>query len=257
VEGNYICKAFSCIVEPNCKVTWKLGVDSHEELIKMAGVKDDTTDPSKMAFARVEITPVNGNYLFPDEWTLKIDEQIKPVWWTGKHEGAAYSAHRKWITKLNKIVVKKKIVNPFKLIPPTSITTRHIGILREWDSIRDSVRDSVRDSIGESVWGSVWDSIWDSVRDSVGDSIRDSIEDSVWDSVKDSVWDSVGAYIGSFFRPSKWKYVKHLKGKYPFRSAALLWNMGLVPSFDGKVWRLHGHEDTRVVFEIKAKDLRK
>ena len=52
-----------------------------------------------------------------------------------------------------------------------------------------------------------------------------------WASVGDSVGDSVWAYISSFF---------DIKYKYDFSSCVELWEKGLVPSFDGKIWRLHG-----------------
>ena len=71
-----------------------------------------------------------------------------------------------------------------------------------------------------------------------------------WDSVGDSVWDSVGAYIGSFFPGIKtWKYIDHKLGQYPFQPAVDLWKMGLVPSFDGKTWRLHGGEKGKILWE--------
>jgi len=40
-------------------------------------------------------------------------------------------------------------------------------------------------------------------------------------------------------------------------SLVKLWEMGLVPSFDGKVWRLHGGKNAKVLFEISRKELRK
>jgi len=100
-------------------------------------------------------------------------------------------------------------------------------LLKEWDSVR----------------ASVWDSVWASVRDSVGDSVWDSVGDSVgysvWDSVWDSVLDNIGAYTSSFFNLDKWKYIEHEKGANPFQSCIDLYKRGLVPSFDGKYWRLH------------------
>jgi len=53
------------------------------------------------------------------------------------------------------------------------------------------------------------------------------------------VWDSVWAYTGSFFKIAQWKYVKHPKEKYPYTPLVKLWEQGIVPSFDGKDWRLH------------------
>jgi hypothetical protein len=76
-----------------------------------------------------------------------------------------------------------------------------------------------------------------------------------WDSVRASVWASVGAYISSYFNLDTWKYIKHKKGLNPFQSCIDLWNKGIVPSYDGKVWRLHGKEGkviwTGTIKEIK------
>ena len=104
-----------------------------------------------------------------------------------------------------------------------------------------SVRDSVRDSVG------------DSVRDSVRDSVGASVWDSAGASVGDSVWDSVGAYISSFFDIPKWKYIDHEEGVNPFQPCIDLWNMGLVPSFDGTTWRLHGGKKAEILYELKSK----
>ena len=75
---------------------------------------------------------------------------------------------------------------------------------------------------------------------------------SVGASVGDSVWASVGAYTGSFLvLPRKaWKYTENIEGDdYPFEPCAYLWESGLVPSFDGKKWRLHGGKDAKIVWE--------
>jgi hypothetical protein len=199
-----MCKAFSCIVDRSAKVTWKLGVDSHTELLAKTSLKDDTADPALMTFARVEITPDNSSYLEPDTWTLRVDQSITPHWFGEKHKAAAHLAHKKWLAKLSKILVRKKIIHPFKVTPPTEITEKHINMLRKWASVGASV----------------------------------------------------GAYIGSFFILPVWKYIKHSCGKYPFAPCVQLWNLGLVPSFDGKIWRIHGYSNAKVLFEISAEELR-
>ena len=72
-------------------------------------------------------------------------------------------------------------------------------------------------------WASVWDSVWTSVEASV----------------EASVGASVGAYTSSFF------YIKY---KHDFSSLNKLWAMGLVPSFDGKKWRLHGGPHAKILW---------
>jgi len=159
-------------------------------------------------------------------------------------------------------------VNPLKINKPFD-KEKALKLLKEWASVRASVRASVGDSVRDSVWDSVGDSVWDSVGGSAGGSVwvsvrasvRASVGDSVWDSVWDSVRASVGdcfyAYISSLF-PSikKWKHMDHEEGVNPFQSEIDLWNMGLVPSFDGKVWRLHKGKNAEVVLEITRKELR-
>jgi hypothetical protein len=234
-----MCKAFSCIIESNKKVTWKMGIDSHDHLLKIAGLPNDTLDPAQIRFCRIEIAPKNGSYLEPDEWIFKIDMDVTPAWWTLDHKKACLEAHKKWLKELDKILVRKPIVHPFKIEPPKLITEEHLTLLREWTSVRDSVRASVRDSVRDSVWDSVWDSVGNSVRDSVWASVRDPVGASVW------------AYYGSFFAlpRNEWKYTEEIKtDQYPFLSVVKLWEMGLVPSFDGKKWRLHAYSDARVVW---------
>jgi hypothetical protein len=147
-------------------------------------------------------------------------------------------------------------VNPLELDIPFN-KDKALKLLKEWASAWDSVRASAWDSVQDSVWDSVGDSVWDSVWDSVGDSVGDSVQASVLASVRASVSDSVWAYISSLFpNIKKWKYIEHKEGVNPFQSSIDLWHMGLVPSFDGEVWRLHKGEKAEVVLEITGKELR-
>ncbi len=134
------------------------------------------------------------------------------------------------------------VINPFKDKNKTHVYKSDIELLKKWASVKTSVRASVWASVGASVWdsvgASVWDSVVDSVRASVGASVKTSVRDSVWDSVWASVVDSVWSYISSFFDI----------GENPFQSAIDLWNRGLVPSFDGIYWRLHG-KDGKIIWK--------
>jgi len=65
-----------------------------------------------------------------------------------------------------------------------------------------------------------------------------------------SVWASVGAYISDFFTIANWKYTNNEPGKNPFQPCIDLWMLGLVPSFDGKMWRLHNmSQGAKVIYE--------
>jgi len=262
-----MCQAFSALVTKSKKVYWKTGVDSHDELQVMYVKKDkelkDDKEPPNNTFARIEIAPKNRDYLNPDKWIYNIDERVKPKWLKKSYEKPCREAWKLWKEEVYSLIDLeglKNLIHPFKITPPKKITKKHLNLLRQWDSVWDSVRgsvwdsvrDSVRDSVGGSVWDSVRDSVWDSVRGSVWDSVRDSVGDSVGGSVGGSVRDSVWAYTGSHFEIKKWRYTDKIKIKgYPFQSVVKLWKMGLVPSYDGKVWRLHGGKKANILWEGK------
>ena len=77
-----------------------------------------------------------------------------------------------------------------------------------------------------------------------------SVGASVRASVRASVWDSVWAYIGGLFPNIKtWKFAEKL-GENPWEPLTELWYAGYVPSFDGKIWRLHACPKARIVHEF-------
>ncbi len=241
-----MCNAFSAVITETGDIYWQAGLDSHEDIIDK--FKLGELDKETGGLHRIEITPENMDYLNPEgKWTFRHDED-PPKWWNGKYRDLCFAEFEKWkeqVYSLINLEEARNPVNPFDIKPPRKITNKHIDLLKQWDSVGDSVWVSVWASVKDSVGDSVKDSAWDSV----GDSAWDSVKDSAWDSVKDSVWnsvkDSVGAYIGSLFKFPQWKK------SYPYQSGVDLWKMGLVPSFDGAVWRLHGGKDGKILWEGK------
>ena len=153
-----MCNAFSGIVERNLKTQWKLGVDSHSNIVELANLKDDKwPNPD---FARFEIAPKNRDYRHPDKWEFVLDEQRKPGWWSPRHEAACWRAHKQWKTELYSILdTETEIVNPFTSKPPVEITGKHIQWLKEWSLVWYSVGNSVWGSVRYSVHNSVWHSV--------------------------------------------------------------------------------------------------
>ena len=150
------------------------------------------------------------------------------------------------------LIVPQLVIKPIK--NPLLVERKHpepsaeeISLLKRWASVGASVWASVGASVGASVWASVWDSVWDSV----GDSVRASVWASVWDSVRASVWASVWAYISSFFALNEWKLNGKIVSENPFQPAIDLWEAGLVPSFDGEIWRLHAGKKAQIVYEME------
>ena len=233
-----MCKAFSFIATRK-KVYWKLGLDGHEEIKEYFKLKDAEKD----GLVPCEIVPedyLNMEKPNPEskKWDFKFDEKC-PDWWKQSHETMSWNACLEWYNKIIKLVnweEARKPIHPFELKEVKKVTIKQKVLLKRWDSVR----------------GSVWDSVWDSVRGSVWDSVRGSVRGSV----RDSVW----GYTGSLFylKRTQWKYTENVKTKgYPFQPVVDLWKQGLVPSFDGKYWRLHTGRKAKIVFKISKTELMK
>ena len=133
-----MCKAYSCLITKSKKVYWKTGIDSHDNLQSLFQRKDkelkDKVLPPKNTFARVEITPDNSNYLNPDKWSLKVDEQVIPEWWNKTYEKPCFAGFEKWKKIVYGQIDLKMLQNPihpFKVTPPKKITQKHIKLLKE------------------------------------------------------------------------------------------------------------------------------
>jgi len=230
-----MCEFFSFVTEPELHggkryyFDWKYrkahlyeGNDSHSLICKYYKLDEDKCnkyeyDPLRKLFKADDLhSPVN-DVAQAEEWVRKLR-----------------------FKRICKPLIIKDIINPFDLPKVTKITPEIIELLEQWGSVGDSVGGSV----WGSVWDSVWNSVWGSVRGSVGDSVWGSVCDSVCDSVRDSAGVSVWAYISSFFA---------IEYKYDYTSCAKLWEMGLVPSFYNKTWRLHSGKKAEVVYEREVK----
>jgi len=155
-------------------------------------------------------------------------------------------AAEKWVNRLDfKTIVEpliiKPIVNPFELPAVERVTDEQIDWLKSWAPVWNSVRNSVGNSVRNSVGNSVWDSVWNSVEDVVWASVWEVVWASVWASVWDAVRVSVWAYFSSFFA---------IQYEPDFSPAVNLWEVGLVPSFDGTTWRLHSGKSADIVYEL-------
>jgi hypothetical protein len=272
-KGLKMCQFFSLVSDGKGKVfyfDWKLRQkclsgelkyepDSHTSIADYYGYKADKEDKLN----KYEYNFLTGNFAI---------DQLNTTDDSGKVKKICKKINSK---KIVPQLIVKVILDPFKDKNTEKVTDRDLQLLKVWASVRASVRDNVGASVGASVWdsigdnvrasvgdsvrASVWDSVWDnvwdnvwasvrdSVRDSVGASVRDSVRASVGASVWDSVGDNVGAYISSFFK---------IKYKFDFSSGVKLWKKGLVPSFDGTTWRLHG-KDGKILKEITKEELDK
>ena len=73
-----MCKFMSAIVTKK-SIIWDLDIDSHEDLLAKAGIKDIKIDPN---FVRVELVPTDNDVFNHDikNWKLHVDQDFKPDW---------------------------------------------------------------------------------------------------------------------------------------------------------------------------------
>jgi hypothetical protein len=246
-----MCKFFSFVSDPTWPLTqrfryfnWEQRQDFLKGKIQMESPDSHTSIAYYLGYTarmedklnKYEYNPLTGVFTV-DQINNNIDDRDESEKWVRGLDFAIVVAP----------LIIKPIIHPFKIQPP-EITPEVLELLKQWASVGNSVWDSVRASVGNSVWDSVRDSVrasvGNSVRASVGNSVRDSVRDSVrasvGNSVWDSVWDSVRAYISSFIT---------IEYKYDLSPAIKLWEMGLVPVFDGKVWKLCGGKKGQVLWE--------
>jgi len=92
-----MCNTWSGVVRRDGVCFSMVNQPDHNEIIEAAGLKADTADKDGMKFARVEITPPEGDYSLPlAKWVFRVDEKIKPTWLAAKHESSARRALKAW-----------------------------------------------------------------------------------------------------------------------------------------------------------------
>ena len=74
--------------------------DSHSKMLEELGIKDDYLGASKK-FVRVELSPENGDVFSNiDEWKLKVDQDIKPEWFSEEeYKPKIVEAVKEWAKK--------------------------------------------------------------------------------------------------------------------------------------------------------------
>jgi len=208
------------------------GTDSHTSIADYFGFKGEKED----TLNKYEYNPFTGEFTIDQLNTNDDSFEIKKL---------CQSLDFKQIVPE---LIIKPIIHPFRDIPPAeTITDKDIKLLKDWISLKSPVWETVwnslrRSSARSSLKSSMWDSVWFTVRDS----LKSPVKDSVKSPMRDSVWAAEWSYISSFFDLEEWKESN------PFQPAIDLWERGLVPSFDGKDWRLHTGPDAKIIYTLEG-----
>lgn len=128
-------------------------------------------------------------------------------------------------------------VNPLEIEREFWLTKEEEGWIEDWIRVAGDI-GSVRNSVWneKEVYSNgicAWDSVGCPVRTVLVNTVEDMKAKNL---VSDSVRDVAMAYISSLFYISKWDGWEE---QYPFESGIKLWRAGLVPSYDGYVWRVY------------------
>jgi hypothetical protein len=198
------------------------GVDSHSHICAHFALDEDRCN-------KYEFNPLTKAFKTDQINSERDDSEAAENW-----------ANRQDFKTIVEPLIIKPIVNPFELPAVERVTDEQIDWLKSWAPVWNSVRNSVGNSVRNSVGNSVWDSGWNSVEDVVWAPVWEVVWASVWDVDWDAVRVSVWAYFSSFFA---------IQYEPDFSPAVNLWEAGLVPSFDGTMWRLHSGTNADIVYE--------
>jgi hypothetical protein len=130
-------------------------------------------------------------------------------------------------------------VHPFKIDPP-EIGNIQTQLVRKWASSAPFINGYFVGASPKAIRRvHMWVAVWDYIRNAVGNDVCNSILAAGGGRVTNTVW----AYVNSIFTNVEEKNVN------TFQAAVDLWKMGLVASFDGIIWRLHGKPNGKILWE--------
>jgi len=156
-------------------------------------------------------------------------------------------------------------IHPLKINPPRKIGRRHIKLLRKWHKAVTEVGFPSRRIwavLGREGYDMIRIQAWRNFRIQVleGDgglesnwkkAMKSRIEGAAWGLAYGDICEVGAAYIGHIFHPviEDWGAKGYKAGEYPYQAGVDLMKMGLVPTFDGKIWRLNGGLMCEVLWE--------
>jgi hypothetical protein len=219
-------------LEDNSKINDSYHHDSHSSICNYYKLDEDICNeyefnPLTKIFEIDKINSDVNDSLQAEDWVRNLD-----------------------FSKVVEPLIIKNIVNPLTDLSENKsfIDDNIIMLLKYWSSSQNSVRRLVDHYLTDQVGSSIKDSVYNHLRNSLIMPIWNSI--SIHIGNKEYVWDcilnAVIAYTVSFF---------NIRYAIDVESLHKLWNMSLIPSFDGNIWRLHTGKNADIVFTIRESDL--
>ncbi len=81
-----MCNFLSAVALPNGEIKWHWALDSHSDIVRYYGLRDDAENLLVQRFAKVELIPDWSDPADEARWKFEIDEPTKPAWWDGVAE---------------------------------------------------------------------------------------------------------------------------------------------------------------------------
>ena len=179
-----MCKFFSAIITRDKKIVWDRNTNSHEDLLKKAGLEDDKLHDRD--FVRIEYTQKTGKFsVKKQDWLYTEDEErTLPTWYVRQStyfKEKCWKVLRKELKALKWDLLVKDItqIKKYPFFKPTNKPLKKWKLFKgkTWDAARDTARDAAwdaaRDAARDAALDAAWDAAWDAARGAALDAARD------------------------------------------------------------------------------------
>ena len=137
--------------------------------------------------------------------------------------------------------ILKPVINPFTNGQfEGQVTPEILELLHGWESVIDTIDDSLSDIAYETIISTVHETMNDQILSIIWDKIKAETDESDFCYCYESVFEAVLGYLSSFFVFKKWTNSEENSNINPYQPCISLWEMGIVPVFNGRQWSLHG-----------------
>jgi hypothetical protein len=224
-----MCNFFSALVLRNGDVLSHPSLDSHSDLVTYFQLPD--VDAKIPHFAKVELTP-GDNWLTPETWAFRVDEDVEPIWWKDIAEQAEAKVRSlaakmvltsgrvpllcdgSWIlggdVRVDRVVAGARIL---RVQDKASISVVMGGT---FSAVWGGTFSAVRGGTFSAVWGGTFSDVWTAGRSrtsaagrsrpSRGGTFSDvcgGTFSAVWGGTFSDVWGGTFSDVGGTSRPSR------------------------------------------------------
>jgi hypothetical protein len=227
-----MCKYFSCIIDRKGKVWWDAKENSHEFLVKKAGLKD--TKLEDRDFVRIEISPKDNVLTVKrKEWALKVDEEkTLPKWFTLDQKRMEEKCWAAWksSTSAYDIAGYERFI---RTIPKVKYFSMCKPPLKEWN-----ISYGADWSAAESA---AWSAAWSAAGSAARSAARSAAESAAGSAARSAAESAAGSAAWSAALMAVCILMRRQKDKKHYEHAKARWEVwkrgyGLITDVGGKLY---------------------